>query len=502
MESTLKMLHLKHYMIWKVNRIAYNNARDAFLSFIRFEEKIGEKDCVEFAYRIVKTDFAKTEEVSQEFVAEAARWCEGICNDLGISGFQEEVVEARLHSENERDQLLACLLKAILACGKKKEEIEDMYIKLVLNEIIDDYVKRFSEEPSGINKCFCPLSWGEAERDQLPECYEDLNGASLKLLGTAGSGKTTQAWHYYLEALGQAQAEMDILPVWIELKQFNTYKKEDLKVWILKLIEKVTNSTEDAKNLYNLLRGNGKLVLFLDGLNEAIELSDNDKTVLRGDIASYESNEPKGCQIILTDRVENHRTHWLADAMRYQIRPMDEKDVERFIDKYESEKNKLNGVYSAKDYAEIREYMKKVLSDNSVDWEFKIIPAKLDMVFRNYNSDWMNSKATKTAFEEEYFEYLISREQDKGENENLLKGLLSATVNQNKEVYFSGKDTKLTNEEIPQLIWNMFNGIESYRYLSLFVEMGIFENKGVNYNFTNEVYFEYVKRGYREADKA
>lgn len=497
MKSTLDNLRSKYYMFWKVSRTAYNDARDAFLFFISFKEKIGEKVYAEFVRRIMEFDFAKAE-VAQELIEEAIQWSEDICKDLEISDFLEEEIKMRLHSENAKEQLLAYLLKAILACGEKKEKIENDYIMFVLDTIIDAYAEQFSQEPNGINNCFCLLPWGDSNRNQLPEHYIDLHGASHKLLGAAGSGKTTQAWHYYLEALELARENIDILPIWIELKLFETYKKEDLKLWILELIAKVTGSMDDAKNIYKLLLENGKLVLFLDGYNEAIGLDDTEKTVLREDIEFYEKNR---CQIILTNRIENSRTYWLSDAVQYRIRAMDEGDIERFICKYESEKDKLKGVYRSKDYAKIREYMKKVLEDDSVTWELTLIPAKLDMVFRNFKSEWMITKATKTAFEEEYLEYLISREQDKGENEKLLKGLLSATVNQDKEVYFSGSDSVITNEEFPQRVWNLFNGIDSYRYLSLFVEMGIFnEDVAGKYKFANEVYFNYVKRGYRETD--
>lgn len=493
MGNSLYDLFAEYYEEWGIyeNIDTYMQDSDDFFVFLKLQKRNGKTRFAEIAERIIAVLGDDWQEPEAALVEDAEKWSRICCEKIGISETIKDQVEDYISGGNIRQVISAYLLIVMKACGEKREKIIKKYIDTLLNGIIANYYKKYSINNKITSDVFFPLAWeGEGE---LPKSYSDVaDKGSFRLLGTAGSGKTTQAWHYYTEALKLAKEKRLILPVWIELKDFSEYKKGDLKEKIIDLISEVSESREVAEELCRYLLEAQKMVLFLDGYNEAIKLDDDGKRALREDIDSFYRAY---CKIILTDRIANSSSLFFERVPSYKLRSMTEEDIEGYLKEYEDKK-----VYSKANYSEIRMYIKKVREDVSPDIKFQLVPAKIDMVLRCYQSDWLENKATKHAFEEAYLEYLLNREEAKGERAEVLKNLLCATVDDEKEVFFSGADTSIESQDFQEKLWNNFPGIDYLacdRYRSLFVEMGIFEKVGNHYKFANEVYFEYFKNIHR-----
>ncbi len=150
-------------------------------------------------------------------------------------------------------------------CIKNYDLICDYYEKEFIENNIDyvTFAQRYMPNSDELNEFlskFLQLNWKDDENQTFEYDYTK----SIKFIGEAGMGKTTQMRRMYIELLKDIiSGKTKKLPVWIELKNI---------VEETASIEGILNLTlKEYEHQYDLLFKNSVLVLFLDGYNEILE---------------------------------------------------------------------------------------------------------------------------------------------------------------------------------------------------------------------------------------
>ena len=257
------------------------------------------------------------------------------------------------------------------------------FAKKTLNSISEEEKQFFKEK-------FVQLIWTSEGNAQNRILISEETG-SIKCIGEAGTGKTTQIKKKYLDDLELVKnGEKNIFPIWIDLKEYNGSNEYCLEETIKEILGK-------NAECYDILLEESKLELFLDGYNEVImDSKDSDgtkKKKLAMDIDSIHIKYP-GINIYMTERVAKSNPRCLQDKVTiFKCEGMKPEDICQYC------KKKIDsGVES------IIEYI------NTTDWIRRVVftPGKVDKLIELVLKGI--KPADKTEFYTEYLEFILERE--------------------------------------------------------------------------------------------
>ena len=239
-------------------------------------------------------------------------------------------------------------------------------------ELIDriDYVKFASEcmeDLISFNKEFLQLEWIDEQNGNFKYDYS----MSVKLLGEAGIGKTTQMRKMYYNIIEQVKRnELKVLPIWINLSDLNDNNNSSIE-------EIIKNILGEYEQYYGLLLKNNVLMLFLDGYNEVLAKDEQEKVKRRlaADIDEIHKKYPD-VFIAMTDRNKKSIPICLNKRIKiYSFKGLNRKETIEYV------KIKTDG--------EITEKTLNYLESDKSDWLYEeiLIPEKLNSLIDLISND-------------------------------------------------------------------------------------------------------------------
>ena len=243
-------------------------------------------------------------------------------------------------------------------CSKNHSVIMRFYEKELLSKRVD-YVAYAKEQLKALNSFdqeFMQMEW----HNDSNETFSYEFSSSVKFIGEAGMGKTTQMKKMYIQYLREVVNGREVLPVWINLY--------DMSRDGFSLEEKVKALLGDYGQYYDELLAKNKIALFLDGYNEILpgEDRENLKSSIAYDIDHMHSENPR-VMIAMTDRTRNSNPPCLMRNVKvYTFDGLTPQEMLAYVE-LKAKKDKV---------ADILEYF----DSQEASWvtASKILPAKLD----------------------------------------------------------------------------------------------------------------------------
>lgn len=240
--------------------------------------------------------------------------------------------------------------------------------------------------------------WGESNEPSLAKPIPVITAVArnkhLILVGGPGSGKTTFI-RYFALCIASAQIEgvntwTDALPNWpvdnfnltpivINLRDFNRWLKRRTSTGSASLLWQFLDET--LKNLgLDLFKEiqqdvyNGKALLLFDGLDE---VDSNKKDIVTDSIANL--SEICDSRIVVTCRIlsSKDQRERLGGFNQYEIAPLGESQVDRFIELWHAELVHTGSIHS-NDANELKNRFRQSLKQNQELWTMASNPLLLD----------------------------------------------------------------------------------------------------------------------------
>ena len=221
-------------------------------------------------------------------------------------------------------------------CMKNRFFIERKYEEEMLQNNLDKKAicqKQLKSENGMISEAaalnFVQLNWKDTANNQIVE-YSQFENVSTKFVGEAGSGKTTQMRALFIKELkGVISGQLQVLPVWIELKQLVKQGNPSISTFLLDMLE----LDQDDSILTTMLE-NGQISLYLDGFNEIIG---KDNIIKKKNIASEIDaikNRFTKVRIYMSDRRIKSDIRCLSNVLTCEISMMTNAEMESYARKY------------------------------------------------------------------------------------------------------------------------------------------------------------------------
>lgn len=301
------------------------------------------------------------------------------------------------------DQITSLFVVYIDQCYCNFKYIKDRYEKIPISSDEIDYVMFAQRQRESLNPFkFMQLDW-RAETDNR---FEYDFQSSVKFIGEAGIGKTTQMKNMFKELLDQVVLhERKILPVWLNLADF--VKTDSLE-------GKIRESLKEYESYYPILLKKNAIALFLDGYNEALikDEQDSAKRILAMDIDEIHNRFPE-VLIAMTDRRRTSNPPCLQKNVSvYTFNGLNRKKMIEYVKKVADSANQNN----------IITYLN---SENSSWLGDSAIPAQMNMLI-----DLLSEGITpedESDFYDQYLDYVFYREANEKKETRIgvLKYLLS-----------------------------------------------------------------------------
>lgn len=276
-------------------------------------------------------------------------------------------------------------------CIINYELINASYERELLEDKIDYamFVKSRIESLSSFEQDFMQLDWF----DETNELFSNDFRSSVKFIGEAGMGKTTQMKKMFLDLVEQvSNGNRKILPIWIDLSELS--ELEDV------LLEtKIKQSLGEYEQYYSILLRSNAIALFLDGYNEVLtkDMQDIVKRKLASDIDEIHTNFPE-VFIAMTDRCKKSNPPCLQKNIAvYTFNGLSRDEMTDYI--------KLKA-----DPASVDSILAYIDSDNS-NWldNSTIIPAKMNSLI-SLMSEGITPE-DEDDFYDKYLDFILEREE-------------------------------------------------------------------------------------------
>ena len=304
----------------------------------------------------------------------------------------------------------------------------------------------------------------------------------LKIVGKAGMGKTTAIYELMNYDIKNYDKKLRV-PVLIELINISDVSKE--------MEQLIADTLELSKETTVQLLKDGKLSVYLDGLNE-ITLDPNSQKILLRKIMNFIEQYEKSF-IVLSNRENNHMEVMNGEPTYYML-PLNNSQTDDFIEKNFPSKSK-DLIQCLKrqmeNYPEIQEtartpYMLKRLIDLTAATNGNL-PEKADEITERLleaiiNREIHEKKESRATYAKEFLKQIAKDIEEKE------KGTLTVTqIRQSMAEAVSEKILPVKTEEIAGI-------------LSLLIEMGILRQNNNLINFAHEDYANYYFRIAMEED--
>lgn len=301
------------------------------------------------------------------------------------------------------DKVTSLFVVYIDQCIRNRKLINDKYESIPISSDEIDYAMFAQHQWDLLNSFkFIQLDWC-AETDNL---FEYDFQSSVKFIGEAGIGKTTQMKNMFKELLRQVLFHgKKILPVWLNLADF--VKNDSLE-------GKIRESLGEYESYYPILLKKNAIALFLDGYNEALikDEQDSAKRILAMDIDEIHNRFPE-VLIAMTDRRRTSNPPCLQKNVSvYTFNGLNRKKMIEYVKKVADSANQNN----------IITYLN---SENSSWLGDSAIPAQMNMLI-----DLLSEGITpedESDFYDQYLDYVFYREANEKKETRIgvLKYLLS-----------------------------------------------------------------------------
>ena len=278
------------------------------------------------------------------------------------------------------------------------------------------------------------------------------NERYIKLLGQAGSGKTTALLNIK-HLLLEKYEEMGLIPVFCELKSLYTAKDS----YLTYIISENFSVPEEAAEC---LAETENLIFLLDGYNEILDVQI--RRQFAKELEQYAETH-KSVRVIMTDRNENNEITVLKNHSKLlRLRSLTDEDRREYFQK------------NCKD-TKILKLLLDTLKENPVQFEMLTTPLKL----YHFTQMTLKNGCVPSDFTAEYLQSLIERERDEKKDINLnvledyLKALTVLTGLENQPVE-QHKALKIMADVDRILGYKSYNTAQA---LALARDMGILEEE-------------------------
>lgn len=263
-----------------------------------------------------------------------------------ISVYQHRNIEAHCYVEYSHEEIFTLTRNVLIvyldASYKFSKKIKNLYEKMIFSKSfhVKEYCKNIKDQYEKMVKLgfeYVDIKWKreneEVQISSITKLKEDSKSGLIKLLGEAGSGKTTALKRLeYLEAKKCVKTGAGVVPVYIPLSILESDSSISPK--IIPMIATTLNISED--NAERMVEG-GECVLLLDGYNEI--LNGRAKRQFANSIDCLVRKHQK-LTIFLTDRaIVKNRSEILVDAERYRFYPLDNSMKKTFIENICTDEN-------------------------------------------------------------------------------------------------------------------------------------------------------------------
>ena len=360
-------------------------------------------------------------------------------------------------------------------CIQNADLINEAYEQELIRSSIDyvAYAKEKIAELGSFEHEFLQLHWFNEEQTDFAYDFS----TSVKFIGEAGMGKTTQMRAMYLQLLRLvAEGKQQLLPVWIDLSELS--ELEDLS-----LEDKIRRDIGEYGQYYRILLKQGIPALFLDGYNEI--LSKDNQDVVRRAFAN---------DVDEIHRLYEHVLIALTDRSRKSNPPILMKKV---------------NVYTSAGMSmdEIREYIRlktggedeKHILDyvSSADWVSvtTMIPAKLNSLIELLRDG--EEPENEDDFYDRYLEYILDREANEKKETQIddLKYLLYLLTQEMEDSSAEMTRNEIVKLWLPNLSGNLH---ETNRLLDLAIRLPILVPGSSDkvYRFAYSQYYQKLEAGF------
>jgi broad-specificity NMP kinase len=368
------------------------------------------------------------------------------------------------------------LIVYLKICFDNRNKINNAYKKCVIEKYIkevefsNEIITRY-ENKSKLGFTYIDIKWSKDDSNQVAapigKLIEETKGNVIKLLGEAGSGKTTAIEHLeYLDAKKIIENSNKRMPIFVKLSELSENKDN-------MLISRISDILNVPADIAVLLLECGLINLYLDGYNEIlnVDVKKQFSRELDALIADY-----KNIKIVITDRaVVKSSIPVATKAEKYKLHPLSYEDIQEFIKNNSENPN-------------VRDLLLDHLENNKEFYYDLNTPIKLKQFIQVTS---VNCEIPNGDFIGSYIEYLFEREKDEKKDENIeyLNIFLQAL-----SLFENDEFTKLKAEMQIAKCKRVF-GYEvpdTKKCLNLSIEMGILTHSTENMLvFTTENYRNY-----------
>lgn len=297
--------------------------------------------------------------------------------------------KTKAHNNPEDDNLIDNIKNLFIVyldqCIRNYDLICDVYVSELIERKIN--YKAYAEEHlngfADFLDDFLQLNWEGDKNDVFEYDYSK----SVKFVGEAGMGKTTQMRRMYYQLLSDvAEGNKKIIPIWIELK--------DVKEDACSMKALLEMNLGEYGHYYNRMIEKNVLALFLDGYNEI--LNENVKRMIANEVDNLHKIHPE-ILIALTDRSKkSNPTVLMKNSVSYTFKGLTKEEIEKYA-LLKCDKDKVDDILA---------YLK------TVEWLYStnMIPEKMNNLI-DLLSDGIEPE-NEDEFYDVYLEYILDREVD------------------------------------------------------------------------------------------
>lgn len=385
--------------------------------------------------------------------------------------------KTKAHDNPEDDNLVKRLdnVKSLFIvywdqCISNYELIYNAYVSELVEHKINyiSFAKEKLEELKGFFDDFLQLNWKGDENDIFEYDYSK----SVKFIGEAGMGKTTQMKRMYFQMLSDvANGNKKIIPAWVELKEVTEDSCSMQSILGMGLCE--------YGHYYDLMIEKNAVALFLDGYNEILD--DNVRRIVANEVDTLHKKHPE-ILIVLTDRSKkSNPTILMKNSVSYTFNGLSKEEIEKYA-LLKSTKEKQN---------EIVAYLKKT----SWIYSTNMIPEKMNNLI-DLLSDGIEPD-NEDEFYDNYLEYILDREIDEKKETRIED--LKFCLGELTQVMNDARDEKTRNEIVK--LWQPLTNNDLHMAQDLFdlairlpiLKPGIGNN---TYMFVHPQYFVKCEEGF------
>lgn len=368
------------------------------------------------------------------------------------------------------DNIKSLFIVYLDQCIINHDLICNTYVSELVGNKIDfkAYAKDKLDGLNGFLDTFLQLKWEDDDKDTFNYDYTN----SVKFIGEAGMGKTTQMRRMYYQLLiDVAEGNRKVIPIWIELKEVpeSCCSLEGLLGMYL----------GEYSHYYKLMIEKNIIALFLDGYNEILD--ENVRRIVASEVDNLHKTHPE-ILIAMTDRSKKSNPPCLhKNTVAYTFNGLSKDEIEKYaLIKCDDDK---------KD--EILAYLKKT------DWIYStsMIPEKMNNLIELL-SDGIEPE-NEDEFYDVYLEYILDREADEKKETRIED--LKFCLGELTQIMSDPRDEKTRNEIIK--LWQPLNKNDLHAAQDLFdlaVKLPILKSGMGNntYKFVHPQYFVKCEEGF------